>query len=236
MKPCVIFDLDGTLCDTSADLLAAANAAFRVLGRDVTLDHGDAEARSTALLGGRAMLRLGLGRLGEVDGDEVDRGYQPLLDAYDGAVSTHTRFYPGARDAVGALREAGYGVAICTNKPERLAVKLMAELGATDEFDALVGADTLCVRKPDPAPFWEAIKRSGGDPTRSLLVGDTATDAKTATAARAPFVLARFAAAPDAPPGDAEIGHYDELATVVLRLIGRPYAESRWTGTVAAGA
>ena len=55
MKPCVIFDLDGTLCDTSADLLAAANAAFRILGRDVVLEHADEEARRTAYDGGGAV-------------------------------------------------------------------------------------------------------------------------------------------------------------------------------------
>lgn len=221
MKPCVIFDLDGTLCDTAEDLLAAANAAFAALERNVRLDASNPEDRDTALRGGRPMLRLGLARLGPVDEAEVDRGYRPLLDAYDNAIAHHTRFYPGARDAVALLRAQGYAVGICTNKPEALAVKLMAALGATDAFDALVGADTLAVRKPDPAPFREAVARSGGDVARSLLVGDTSTDRKTAEAAEVPFVLAAFTAAEGSRPAASEFHHYASLPEIVADLIGR---------------
>ena len=86
----------------------------------------DAEARQVALLGGRSMLRLGLSRLGPVDEAEVDRGYDPLLSAYDAAVCVHTAFYPaGAEATLSRLRGAGYALGICTNKPEALAVKLM---------------------------------------------------------------------------------------------------------------
>ncbi|UWQ22809.1 HAD-IA family hydrolase [Jannaschia sp. W003] len=192
MKPCVIFDLDGTLCDTSLDLIAAANAAFRHLGRDTALDADDPAHRAAALKGGRSMLRAGLARLGEVDEDEVDRGYQPLLDAYAEAVCVHTTFFPGAREAVARLREAGYAVGICTNKPEGLAVALMEGLGASAEFHALVGADTLPVRKPDPEPLRETIRRAGGHPERAILVGDTTTDRDTAEAAGLPCLLVGF--------------------------------------------
>ncbi len=195
MKRSVIFDLDGTLCDTSGDLLSAANAAFARLGRDIRLDLDAAEDRAAAVRGARAMLRLGLGRAGPVDEAEVDAGFQPLLDAYDAAICEHTFFYPGARDAVARLRDRGDAVGICTNKPEGLAVKLMAALGATAEFDALVGADTLAHRKPHPEHLVETIRRVGGDPARSVLIGDTETDRKTARAAGIPCVLVTFAPA-----------------------------------------
>ena len=222
MKPCVIFDLDGTLCDTATDLLAAANTALAGMGHDVALDAADPEARAIALRGGKAMLRLGLARIGREDEAEVDRGYRPLLDAYDGAVCVHTTFYPGAWDAVRRLRDAGYAVGVCTNKPEALAVKLMAALGAAEAFDSLVGADTLPTRKPDPAPLSAAIERAGGDPARALLVGDTVTDRDTARAAGVPFVLYGPAAATDAPQGDVRLEDYAALDLLVARLIGRP--------------
>ena len=193
MKRCVIFDLDGTLADTSGDLIAAANAALAALGRDVRLDPEAALDRTEALRGGRAMLRLGLSRLGPVDEGEVDRGYAPLLEAYDGAIAARTRFYPGALEAVGRLRAAGWATGICTNKPEALAVKLMAVLGASELFDSLVGADTLAVRKPHPEHLPESIARAGGDLARSVLVGDTATDRETARRARVPCILVTFA-------------------------------------------
>ncbi len=108
---CVVFDLDGTLADTSADLLAAANASLprACLGPEDAL---------TAFHGGRAMLRLGFERLGmDWSEAEVDAAYPVLLEAYRGGIATHTRLYPGAMAAVESLRREGFAVSICTNKP-----------------------------------------------------------------------------------------------------------------------
>lgn len=183
---CVVFDLDGTLADTSADLLAAANAS---LPRAV-LGPGDA---LTAFHGGRAMLRLGFDRLGMVWSEaDVDAAYPLLLEAYRGGIATHTRLYPGAMTAVEALKAAGIAVSICTNKPEGLAELLLTALGVRDAFGALVGADTFPVRKPDPIPYRAAVERAGGVVGRSMLVGDTETDAKTGVAAGVPVALVTF--------------------------------------------
>ncbi len=105
------------------------------------------------------MLRLGLSRLGREDRAEEDRWYPRLLDAYAEGIDTHTRLYPGAVEAVEALRSAGFAVSVCTNKPAGLAETLLRRLGVRDLFGAMVGADTLPVRKPDPAPTgwrWKA--------------------------------------------------------------------------------
>lgn len=218
----VIFDLDGTLADTSGDLIAAANACFRAMGAGDVLD--PVRDAGTALRGGRAMLRLGLERLGRAeDLAELDRNYPLLLEAYADAIDVHTTLYPGAMEAVAALDSAGYRVGICTNKPEALAHLLMTRLGVRDAFASLVGADTLPVRKPDPEPLREAARRAGGDPARSLLVGDSDTDRETARAAGVPSVLVGFgpgAAGVAALGPEAVIGHFDELPGVVQRLIG----------------
>ena len=222
MKRCVIFDLDGTLADTSGDLVAAANAALAHLGRAARLDPGAPLDRAEALKGGRAMLRLGLGREGPVDEAEVDRGYAPLLDAYDGAIARHTVFYPGALDAVRRLRARGDATGICTNKPEALAVKLMAALGASDLFDALVGADTLAVRKPHPEHLVESVARAGGDVARAALVGDTTTDRETARRAGIPCILVTFAPAGRPVADLAPEGLLDDYADLerVLESVG----------------
>lgn len=218
----VVFDLDGTLADTSGDLIAAANACFRAMGAGDLLD--PVSDASTAFRGGRAMLALGLERMGRPDDqDWVDDHYPVLLDAYEAAIDTHTVLYPGAIDAVGALAAAGYRMAICTNKPERLALILLDRLGILDAFGAVVGADTLPVRKPDPEPLREAVRRAGGAPERALLVGDTETDRETSRAAGMPSVLVTFG--PDgegvaALAPEALIGDYGELPGVVERLLG----------------
>jgi len=217
----VVFDLDGTLADTSGDLIAAANACFRSMGAGDVL-HAQRDA-GTALRGGRAMLQLGLERLGR-HGDmaAMDRYYPVLLEAYGAAIDTHTVLYPGAMDAVETLKRAGFRVAICTNKPEGLARQLLTSLAVLDVFGGLIGADSLPVRKPDPAPLREAARLAGGDPARCLLVGDTVTDRDTARAAGVPCVLVTFGphgqGVHDLIP-DATIDHYGELQGVAERLL-----------------
>ena len=215
----VIFDLDGTLADTSRDLVAAANLCFAGLGLGDLLDPvADA---GTALRGGRAMLTLGFSRVQGFGPADVSRLYPVLLDAYADGIDRHTVVYPGAMAAVEALKSAGYAVGICTNKPEGLAQELLTRLGIRDAFGALVGADTLAVRKPDPAPLWETVRRLGGDLTRTCLVGDSDTDRKTAQAAGVPSILVTFGPA----GGDmaalqpaALLGHYDDLVDIVKGL------------------
>ena len=217
----VVFDLDGTLADTSGDLIAAANACFRDLGLGDVLD--PARDQKTAVRGAKAMLRLGLERAGRLDEAVIDAQYQPLLDYYGQAISTHTYLYDGAMEAIAALTEAGYRVAICTNKPEGLAVQLLTALGVLDRFHAMLGADTLDVRKPDPEHLFETVRRAGGDTTRCLLVGDTETDAKTARAAGVPSVLVTFGPAGEdmaALAPAALLDHYRDLPRVVRALIG----------------
>jgi len=216
----VVFDLDGTLADTSGDLIAAANACFRAMGEGDVLD--PAADAGVALRGGRAMLRAGLERLGR-QGDAVIEAYYPrLLEAYGANIDVHTVFYDGALDAVEELRRGGYKLAICTNKPEALARELMRRLGALDLFGALVGADTLAVRKPDPEPLFEAARRAGGAPERCLLVGDSDTDRNTARAAGVPSVLVTFGpsgADMAALEPEALISAYHELPEVCARLL-----------------
>ena len=217
----VVFDLDGTLADTSADLLAAANACFRGLGHGDMLDSADT---LTAFHGGRAMLRLGFSRLTGYAETDVDAQYPVLLAAYAGAIDTHTQLYPGAVKAVQSLRDAGFALAICTNKPAGLAETLTQRLGIRHLFGALIGADTLPVRKPDPAPLFEAISRVGGTPSRAVLIGDTQTDRDTGRAAGVSVALVTFG-----PEGsgvarmqpDALLDHYDDLAALVGRMLAR---------------
>ncbi len=97
-----------------------------------------------------------------------------------------------AMEAVARLRARGDRVAVCTNKPEGLAQTLLTRLGVRDAFGALIGADTLPVRKPDPAPLHAAIAGAGGVAARSVLVGDTVTDRETGRAAGVPVILVTF--------------------------------------------
>ena len=215
----VIFDLDGTLADTSGDLISAANACFRQMGVGDVLD--PATDQGVALRGGKRMLTVGLERLGRYDPAVVEDYYPVLLEAYAEDIDTRTVLYPGAMEAVAALRADGHAVAICTNKPEGLARRLLTELGVLGDFAALVGADTLPVKKPDPEPLREAARRAGADHARCCLVGDSDTDRNTARAAGVPSILVGFGPSGEdmaALAPEALIGHFDELPGVVAGL------------------
>jgi phosphoglycolate phosphatase len=222
MTRTVIFDLDGTLADTSADLIAAANAAFEGMGAGRPLD-AVADAL-TAFHGGRAMLRLGFSRLGYGGEDDVDRAYPVLLSAYEDGIDRETRMYPGAVAAVEALRGAGVVTGICTNKPARLAEILLTRLGVRGLFGSVVGADTLPVRKPDPAPYVASVEWAGGTVARSMLVGDTETDRLTGRAAGVPVALVTFG-----PEGrgiarlapEALLERFEDLPALAARLVGK---------------
>jgi phosphoglycolate phosphatase len=216
----VVFDLDGTLADTSADLIAAANACFNALGSGMPLDPvADA---LTAFHGGRAMLRLGFSRLGrDWDEGDVDREYPVLLTHYARDIDRFTRLYPGVEAALDRLEARGAKLGICTNKPVDLAEDLLQRLGIRDRFLAMLGSGSLAVRKPDPLHVTETLARMGGRRDSAVLIGDTITDRKAAEAAGIPCVLVTFGpegqgVAAMAPEG--LLDHYDDLDGVLAGL------------------
>ena len=135
----------------------------------------------------------------------------------------NTVLFPGAMEAVSDLKASGYRVAVCTNKPEHLAELLLTRLGVRDAFGAMLGADSIAVKKPDPEHLFETARRAGGDPAQSILIGDSDTDRKTARAAGVPCVLVTFG-----PEGsqmaalepEALLDDYADLPRVVEHLIG----------------
>jgi phosphoglycolate phosphatase len=216
-----IFDLDGTLADTSGDLIAAANATLREAG--IAGELATSQDAAVALRGGRPMLRLGLARAGQ-EGDEalVEALYPRLLEHYGRAVAYHTRLYDGAEAALALLAAAGWRLGICTNKPQRLADHLLATLGVAGMFRAVLGADALPVRKPDPRHLTETVLRAGGAASSAVMIGDTVTDREAARAAGIPCILVGFG--PDgadvaALEPEAVLAHYDGLFDLLEALV-----------------
>ncbi|MCO6362660.1 HAD-IA family hydrolase [Paracoccus sp. 08] len=224
MAGTVVFDLDGTLADTSGDLVAAANACFRARGLGDLLDPvADA---LIAFHGGRAMLRAGYGRMSSdtlLPPGAEDEDFDSLLSHYGAAIAVHTQLYPGVEAALDRLAADGHRLAVCTNKPEALAETLLRELGIRDRFGAMIGADTLPVRKPDPRPYQAAVEGAGGTVAQSFLVGDTETDRKTAAAAGVRVALVSFG-----PEGEAIsrlapevlLAHFDQLPAIARDWLG----------------
>jgi phosphoglycolate phosphatase len=215
----VAFDLDGTLVDTAPDLTAALNHALGALGR------GAVPAESVRHMvghGARALLEKGLAATGGVTPALVDQGFPIFLAHYEAHIADASRPYPGVEAAMDVLADRGVKLAVCTNKLESLARALIESLGWTDRFAAIVGGDTLPVRKPDPAPLFAAIEASGGRP--AAFVGDSITDTDTARAAAIPCVAVSFGFS-DRPPAqlgaDILIDHFDALIPALEQLGAR---------------
>jgi phosphoglycolate phosphatase len=182
--PAVIFDLDGTLVDSVPDLHAASAAMLRGLGRaPLPLD----EVRGFVGNGVARLVERCLAATGGADA-VLRAEARALFDAaYIRDIATLTRPYDGVEAALDALAARGCRLGVCTNKPEAMAAEVLAGLGLAPRIAALVGGDTAGALKPDPAPLRLCHARLGGGPV--LFVGDSETDAASATAAGAPFAL-----------------------------------------------
>ena len=216
----VVFDLDGTLVDTAADLVATLNVVLAQEGvPPLALDR----ARPMIGQGARALLIKGFA----AGGAAIAEGRAPALfdrfiDHYRAHLADHSRPFPGAVAALDALAGAGVRLAICTNKPTDLSVALLRALGLADRFAAIVGPDAAPAAKPDPRHLIAAVERAGGRRDFAVMVGDSASDAGAARAAVIPLVLVSFGyteiAAKDLKP-DILIERFDALPAACARLL-----------------
>jgi phosphoglycolate phosphatase len=180
----IIFDLDGTLIDSAPDIHAAGN---EVLLSERLAPVTEEQSRSFIGNGARVFVeRLERAGAGTNDPARTARMHQNFMKKYETAHAL-TQLYPGVSAALENLRDAGWRMAICTNKPCAPTHSVLAHFGLSGFFEAVIGGDSLPVIKPDPAPLRAAIDALGGGAV--VYVGDSEVDAATAVAARVPFAL-----------------------------------------------
>jgi len=179
----VVFDLDGTLVDSAADIGAALGRAM--VGQGVPPPHLE-EVRSWIGDGARTLVQRGLASRGVTDAAAVDAAFLTFRAAYEASPVSVTRPYPGVVAALTGLRTAGHRVVVCTNKPRAPMLAVLQGTGLAALVDAAIGGDELTVRKPDPEHLREAVRRAGGGP--ALMVGDGPADRDAARAADVPFL------------------------------------------------
>lgn len=218
-QPVLVLDLDGTLVDTAADLVATLNLILT--GEGIAPLAYD-EAVKKIGHGAKAMLEAGLAAQGiHPPPERIDALYAAFIAYYQDHLADHSRPFPGALASLDRFADEGWSVAICTNKLERLSRRLLGELGIADRFAVIAGQDTYGVKKPDPGHLLRTIEAAGGSRGAAIMVGDTAIDIDTALAAKVPSVAVTFGYSP-VPVGelgaDRIIGHYDELFAAVHSL------------------
>ncbi len=189
----VIFDLDGTLVDTAADLAVSMNVA---LAGDGYGPVPPADVRHLVGYGARRMLMHGYEVAAGCKATEatLDGALHRFLTHYEQNIAIHSRPFAGAVEMIEALRADGARTAICTNKREAMAVLLIDTLGLSPLFDAIVGADTASAPKPDAAPVQLCLQRTAAK--RAVFIGDSDTDIKAAEAADIPCLVVDFGYGP----------------------------------------
>lgn len=187
-----LFDLDGTLIDTAPDLYVSLNHILTAAGHS---DVSESLVREWVGAGARQLIIQALAA--QYPGQppealDLDGLHGRYLEHYQANIAVHSRPYPGVLDTLARLREAGKPMAVVTNKYEGLSRQLLATMGLDHWFDAIVGGDTLAVKKPDPEPLFEACRQLGGPPERALMLGDSITDVSAARAAAIPVVCVSY--------------------------------------------
>ena len=220
----VIFDLDGTLVDSNRDLIPALNKATATEGLPpISID-------DVGHVVGEGALRM-IERAYHFHGRELEVGsplhkhlLEEFLKHYEENVADKTVFYDGVLEALDALSDAGWKLAVCTNKYERFARKLLQELGQVHRFEVITGGDTFPIKKPDPAHLIETANRAGIAANRCIMVGDSINDIKPALAADIPVIAVDFgySAVPVTELGpDRVISSFAELVAAVEELTPR---------------
>jgi phosphoglycolate phosphatase len=169
----LIFDLDGTLIDSQRDLIRSVNVMLREMGR--------AELREETISGyiGQGAPQLVGRALGEgATQEEHKRALQFFLSYYEEHKMDTTRAYPGVAETLEEL--AGLPMAILTNKPARISVRILDELGLKRHFRAIYGGNSFETKKPDPLGATTILREFGVAAHESLLIGDSEVDVQTA--------------------------------------------------------
>lgn len=174
----VLFDLDGTLADTAAELGAALNAVRRARGLE-PLDLRRVRPHVSA--GARGLLAVGLGLHPEAP--DYGPARDALLAYYEAHLGSAARLFDGVDALLAQCRDVGIGMGIVTNKPLRYAAPLLDRLGVRPDRDCLITPDALRAAKPDPHGTLLACAKLGVAPAETLFVGDDARDIAAGKAA-----------------------------------------------------
>jgi phosphoglycolate phosphatase len=167
----VLFDLDGTLLDTAADLANALNAVLR-LNKQSALPFE--QIRPVVSHGGQALIELGFKLC--PDHPEFAPLKNQLLDYYQSHIADQTTLFPGMSEVLDTIEQRGMNWGVVTNKPAWLTEPLMDALDLTRRASTIVSGDTVDERKPHPAPLLYACKIVGSKPDACLYIGDAERD------------------------------------------------------------
>ncbi|MGV3655935.1 MAG: phosphoglycolate phosphatase [Noviherbaspirillum sp.] len=215
-------DLDGTMVDSSTDLIAAVNlmlaelgmaqvehdAALRLIGKG-----SDHLVRSALALSASACALAAEGGDGDAGLQLFPRARESFLRHYAHVNGHHSVVFPGVEQGLQALLAKGWKLACLTNKPTAFTLPLLKAKGLDRYFSQVFGGDAFSRLKPDPLPLLKTCEALGTRPEQTLMIGDSSNDARAARAAGCPVVLVTYGYNHGAPVREEDAdGFIDSLA------------------------
>ena len=192
-KLTLLFDLDGTLVDTAPDLINAHNHVMKKFG--YIKKKPDSEIKNLIGKGAGAMISKSLWNSAKIELKNIkekeikSQMVKEFVNFYGKNILVESKLINGIKDFLIWCRDKKISMAVCTNKQEHLAVDLLRKIGINDFFDYVAGCDTFDYCKPDPRHLTNVIEIVGGNIKKTVMIGDSEVDSKSAQNASLPFIL-----------------------------------------------
>ena len=188
----ILFDLDGTLVDTAPDLMRAHNHVMKKFGYPTksTEEIRNLVGQGAGAMLGRSIWGQAKKEFGKVQDKKIkEEMVKDFVDFYGKNIVNESTLINGVKDFLIWAKEKNISMAVCTNKQEHLAVDLLKKIGIYDFFEYVAGHNTFDYCKPDPRHLTSVIEILNGDIKKSLMIGDSETDANAAKDAGIPVIL-----------------------------------------------
>ena len=188
----ILFDLDGTLIDTAPDLMLAHNHVMKKFGfpTKTTEDIRSLVGQGAGALIGRSIWGQAKKEFGKVkDKSMKDEMTKEFISFYGKNILNKSVLINGVKEFLNWCKKENISMAVCTNKTEHLAIDLLKKIGIYNYFEYVAGYNTFDYCKPDPRHITTIIEILDGDKNRSIMIGDSETDANAAKAAEIPMIL-----------------------------------------------
>ena len=188
----ILFDLDGTLIDTAPDLMNAHNYVMNKYGYETksTEDIRKLVGKGSASLIGRSVWGQAKKEFSKVSDKDIKKEMvKEFIEYYRKNIAVESKPVNGVLEFLNWAKKNNISMGVCTNKQEYLSVNLLKQLKIYDYFEYIAGSDTFDYCKPDPRHLTNVIEIMQGDIKKSLMIGDSETDAESAKAAGIPFIL-----------------------------------------------
>ena len=188
----VLFDLDGTLVDTAPDLMRAHNHVMQKFGYPTksTEEIRNLVGKGAGAMIGRSIWGQAKKEFGKVNDEKVKKEMvTEFVDFYGKNIINESTLIRGVKEFLNWCKDQSISMAVCTNKQEHLSNDLLKKIGIYDYFEYVAGSDTFDYCKPDPRHLTSVIEILDGDIKKSIMIGDSETDANAAKAAEIPIIL-----------------------------------------------